>query len=900
MVAGSQRAVQTVRSIGQATQRVAQTATRSGERIGQAGARAGQKFGRDMAAGVRQSIPQFNRAIDQAARDAQRRLAAVRPQIGAPRAPAPGTFVSADGRLRDARGRYIAGGPRRTAPGGGGAIGGGMGRDIDAGGIGRLWSLSALGGQLRGVTDRARMAADQTVEVASERQVARAEMRTVVEDAGERQAVRVAAREAALGRGGMVVAIDESNFTSAVFRGVASGLQTQRAIELVPVSADLALAGQTTPEQAQIGLTDTGSVFRDRSFRDLGDIYARGQDIGTFLNIGELFSATTKMASTAKAAGLSFEDTVAIAATLSRQGPTFRGATGGQKGLMAIREMELGAMGRLGMTTMRDAGGDLDFAANIRALAAADVSVADINQAFGKRAAPAILALIDDVTKLESTIRDLQDSQGTAADNAREHSDIWRSTLQDNQSAIDVFVADAGEGAIRVREAGVVLKGTLARLLSGIPGAPGVVGGALEVGSIVGQAGLGVLDTAVGVHAFRQLAGGTWNPLNVFRSEDKVAARREQQATRRQQRLQARGLRASRRGWAGLFGTLTRGVGTSRRGFAGLFAGILRGGVKLGGMVAAELTAAFASKAVTRAVGGAGAGAAGAAGATGGAVATTGAVAGAVGAATATGAALAGGLVAPAAVAVASPIALMRRKREAEELTRVQAAANQLTPEQTEAAVAEARAGQRALPRFRAAREEGVGLVGSVLRGLGFGKTVAAGMNADAGTLGAATDQALQPVAQRLPQSDAEIGPLSDLTARGMAIPMTLAAGVTEGAPVLQAAVSEMLTGLGLPAVTAPESVFAPPPPLFEPDAPGESPATPAPVADAEVSLEAAINRAAEMQRQLMHVQLQILEEMRRGRRRADHGPVQPPAEQAMPADVLDYDVGADLLRERL
>ena len=519
MVAGAARATESVRSIGQATTRAAQVATRSGEKIGQAGTRAGQKFGRDLVGGVRASVPQFNRVIDQAARQAQQRLSSIRPspirmpavqQAGAPRA-VPGSFTDAGGRLRDSRGRYVAGGPRT---GGGAAPGavpgvGGVGGDA---GLSRLWSLSALGSQLRGVADRAIQLSDQNVDIASGRQVARAEMRTVVDDAGGRETVRAAARESALGRGGMVVAIDESSFTAAVFRGVASGLKTERAVELVPVSADLALAGQTTPEQAQIGLTDTGSVFKDRSFREMGDVFARGQDIGTFLNIGELFSSVTKMASTTKAAGVSFEETVAIAATLSRQGPTFRGATGGQKGLMAVREMELGAMGKLGMATMRDASGGLDFSANIRQLAAVDASVAEINQAFGKRAAPAILALMADVKKLDSTILDLQDAQGTAASNAREHAGIWRSTLQQNQAAIDVFAADVGEGAMILREAGIVAKGTLARLFAGIPGAGQAAGVALEVGGRAGQLGVGALDMMVGVHAFKQLAHGTLNP----------------------------------------------------------------------------------------------------------------------------------------------------------------------------------------------------------------------------------------------------------------------------------------------------------------------------------------------------------------------------------------------------
>ena len=840
MVAGQRVASAAIGKVGNAAVRVGQETAR-------AGSAAGQKFGRGMAGGARQSGTEFRRVVDQAAQYAQRRLSSIRPTpirmpavqqaavpaagraaggrsggfAGMPRAtpalPA-GAFTDAGGRLRDSRGRYTAGGPRTgagAAPGtvpAGGGVAGGVGGDA---GLSRLWSLSALGGQLRGVSDRAIQISDESVDVASGRQIARAEMRTVVPDAGERGGVREAARESALGRGGMVVAIDESSFTAAVFRGVASGLQTERAVELVPVSADLALAGQTTPEQAQIGLTDTGSVFKERSFREMGDVFARGQDIGTFLNIGELFSAVTKMASTAKASGVSFEETVAIASTLSRQGPTFRGATGGQKGLMAVREMELGAMEKLGMRTRRDASGGLDFSANIGALAAVDASVAQINKAFGKRAAPAVLALMADVQKLDSTILDLQDTQGTAADNAREHSDIWRSTLQQNQAAIDVFAADVGEGAMIVREAGLVAKGTLARLFAGIPGAGQVAGAALEVGGRAGQLGVGALDAMVGVHALKQLAHGTLNPANLFRSESTVSARR-------QARGDQRGMRGAQRGMRGLFGTVTRGVGRSRGGFASMFRVIRGGAVRLGAVVAAELAGALAG----RVVAGGALPAAKAAVTAGTAAVAGGGGAAAGGLATALkGATLA---VAPFAAAVGVAAVL---------LGGVGLALRGLSRSDTGIG--------RWMRERQMNREEPTGLWARLdewTRSLVLGKDWELGKPDEVadnvvgtpgvrskeqsqawffGTGDAAVDQAVD-TAQRLrdlmPGSDAKEGPLSDLTAAGMAIPATLAAGVTEGSPVLTAAVWEMLAGIGLPALAAPDAMA--PPEMLAPTAP--------------------------------------------------------------------------------
>ena len=958
MVAGQRVASAAIGKVGNAAIRVGQETAR-------AGSAAGQKFGRGMAGGARQSGTEFRRVVDQAAQYAQRRLSSIRPTpirmpavqqagggqrrsggfAGMPRAtpamPA-GAFTDAGGRLRDSRGRYVAGGPRTAAgaaPGtvpAGGGVAGGVGGDA---GLSRLWSLSALGGQLRGVSDRAIQISDESVDVASGRQIARAEMRTVVDDPGERGAVREAARESALGRGGMVVAIDESAFTAAVFRGVASGLQTERAVELVPVSADLALAGQTTPEEAQIGLTDTGSVFKDRSFRDIGDVLARGQDIGTFRGIGELLSAVTKMASTAEAAGVSFEETVAIATTLSGSGPTFRGATGGQKGLMAVREMELGAMEKLGMRTRRDASGGLDFSANIGALAAVDASVAQINKAFGKRAAPAILALMGNVKKLDSTFLDLQKSQGVAADNAREHSDIWRSTLQENQAAVDVFAADVGEGSMIIRGAGLVVKGTLARLFAGIPGAAQAAGMALEVGGRAGQVGVGALDAMVGVHALKQLAHGTLNPMNLFRSESTVDARR-------QARAQQRGARGAQRGMRGLFGTMTRGIGRSRGGFASMFRVIRGGAVRLGALVASELLGGARVPVPAAKV----------------PAAKVAVPAAKVAAATGTTAVLAKAatvalVAAPLAVGAALAIPVVKA----------------ITKPALERAEQKDVTGER-----KSTFEVGAQIFENTLAFFGIGKktpeTVAAGMDAGQESVAGAADRMTQTVDDRMAHSDATVGPLSTLTASGMAIPVTLAAGVTEGAPVLTAAVAEMLAGIGLPVLAAPDAL-APPemlaptapdmpqlvppaavdaPALMEPDVPGvpamalpemlapdaptlptltpptmlapdapdmlapDVPALEPPVVipsfaepqDAPagaltreaqavegpaVGLEAAILAAVAVQQQLLRVTMQSVEEMRRERRHKGRRPADPDHE-TMPGDVQDFDVQGDLL----
>ena len=72
----------------------------------------------------------------------------------------------------------------------------------------------------------------------------------------------------------------------------------------------------------------------------------------------------------------------------------------------------------------------------------------------------------------------------------------------------------------------------------------------------------------------------------------------------------------------------------------------------------------------------------------------------------------------------------------------------------------------------------------------------------------------LEPVAKRLPQSDAELGPLSRLTAAGAAIPATLAEGVTLGTGTLTDAFSAMLATIS--GTTSPTLTPEPGPPAAD------------------------------------------------------------------------------------
>ena len=387
-----------------------------------------------------------------------------------------------------------------------------MGRVRDSradgvGGMGRMFALSQAASATRRAGRALREASGQTVDVASERQTARAEMRTVVETDAERAMVRGAAREAAAGRGGMVVPINEADFTNAVFAGVASGLKAQAAVNLVPAAANLGLAGQATTAQAQIGLTQLSKFYPEAAFGELADKIAKTQDMFAFPGgLTQLTEGFRGAGAAAQQWRLSLEDqliTQGVFADIGR-----RGARGGTATRILLASMGQG-FARLGMDVARKDDGSFDMVANLRAVQGLGLSEIDMNKIFSRRGATAIT---QQLAGLDKHIAGLGDTAGTAASNAAEHADTYDAAMKRLDARTKLLTAELGEGAISVRknlanlavgaiDAGLALGEKFPRLVENL-------GGALEVGGIVATGAGGVLETAVGVNALAQLMGG--------------------------------------------------------------------------------------------------------------------------------------------------------------------------------------------------------------------------------------------------------------------------------------------------------------------------------------------------------------------------------------------------------
>ena len=477
---GAARAEAAASSAGRAGARAGAQTARAGDNAAQSATRWG-RAGQRAATGVSRGAS--------SASEAMRRFEQASRRAGTAAERAGNQARDSMGRARDSRGRF-------TGDGSGAG-----------GGLGRMYGMQVAGTQVRMLARGLREASGRTVDVASERQTARAEMRTVVETDAERAMVRGAAREAAAGRGGMVVPINEADFTNAVFAGVASGLKAQAAVNLVPAAANLGLAGQATTAQAQIGLTQLSKFYPEAAFGELADKIAKTQDMFAFPGgLTQLTEGFRGAGAAAQQWKLSLEDqliTQGVFADIGR-----RGARGGTATRILLASMGQG-FARLGMDVARKDDGSFDMVANLRAVQGLGLSEVDMNKVFSRRGATAIT---QQLAGLDKHIAGLGDTAGTAASNAAEHADTYDAAMKRLDARTKLLTAELGEGAIAVRknlanlavgaiDAGLALGEKFPRLVENL-------GGALEVGGIVATGAGGVLETAVGVNALAQLMGG--------------------------------------------------------------------------------------------------------------------------------------------------------------------------------------------------------------------------------------------------------------------------------------------------------------------------------------------------------------------------------------------------------
>ena len=649
------------------------------------------------------------------------------------------------------------------------------GAGMASSGLGRLWALSALGGQVRSAVYGVQRMVDTSVERASDVQVAAAELRTVLPDEADQRRVRRRAVLSARGgtEAGRIAGVGERQYLEAAFASVASGFTAEEAVQSVEQSVILARAGQTTPQEAQIAIGQLYKTYGEATadIPRLADLMAKTQDLFAFpRGMGEMVAAMTKAAPVMASRGIAEEEMAISVGVLADAG--FRGAVGGTAARMVAQRLP-DASERLGFQIARDAEGGIQLEETLRNIQAGGFTPEQMRRGFGTRTEPYAQVLIGGLDKFE---RGLGDYAGTALENAAEHAETYATRTAKFDAQLGLLQRNMGEGAIKARTLALAVGTGLVSSLNALgPGMAEMIGGFGQVAGVIGQAAVGGLDIAVGLHAMSQLSGNQRGFRGMF---DGIR----------------RGTRRGSRGIRGMFGLLTRGMGVAGRGFGALLA---RVGAQAAGTAVGSATGAAVGGAASRAVGGT------VAGTVGGAVAAKGAGAAALAGGAVTSGVAAAGL--GVGVGLASAIAIRQRKSEAEQAARTQAQVEGLSPVETEQRVEQARASERVLSRFGRAREEGAGLLSATWQGLGFGRrgdaigtTLAAGMEGSGEALGAAADTMLQPVAQRLPQSDAELGPLSTLTASGRAIPMTLAVGALEGEPVLRDAITGIFSRLGL------------------------------------------------------------------------------------------------------
>ena len=327
----------------------------------------------------------------------------------------------------------------------------------------------------------------------------------MVESPTERALIMESARATALGQtdAGRIAGVNEAEYLNAAFASLSSGFSAAQTVERVESSALLALAGQTTPKQAQIGLDQFSKFFPEMGVRQSADMIAKAQDMFSFpTGITGLTEGFRGAGAIAQKFRISPEDMLLQQGVFADVGR--RGATGGTATRILWESVAKG-FDKLGMELLRHRDGTLDVVGNLRRVQNLGLSEVQMSDTFTRRGSTAITQQIAGIGKLDAG---LGEYGGTAIANASEHMRTFETTLKRYTARQQTLNANVGEGAIAARTLGLNLKTGLITAANAMgPGFAKVLGVGGEVGKTLGGAAVGVLDLSVGLHALNQLTG---------------------------------------------------------------------------------------------------------------------------------------------------------------------------------------------------------------------------------------------------------------------------------------------------------------------------------------------------------------------------------------------------------
>ena len=164
---------------------------------------------------------------------------------------------------------------------------------------------------------------------------------------------------------------------------------------------------------------------------------------------------------------------------------------------------------KLGLDIARDQQGFVDLPENLRKIQGLGLDPTEMSKIFTRRGATAITQQIAGIGFLEGG--GIGDFMGTAMENAMEHSETYANSLKKFTARSETLSAELGEGAIQARQFWMDLATiSFDEVIKWTEKYPNLLKNAGKVMQTAGAAGGvagGVLETAVGVHAFSQLLG---------------------------------------------------------------------------------------------------------------------------------------------------------------------------------------------------------------------------------------------------------------------------------------------------------------------------------------------------------------------------------------------------------
>ena len=251
----------------------------------------------------------------------------------------------------------------------------------------------------------------------------------------------------------------------------------------------------------------------------LADVMVSTQQFFAFENLGQLGEGFKNVAGSAASFEVPLGQVSAALGVLNTMG--IQGAEAGTA-LKSVLAQLAPASDKLGFSIAATAAGGVDLVGTLQNIAALDADPFKLGEALGTEAGPAVALMLERMGMLREGLGEISESNNVTAESAAKMGRTFEQSQARLSGAMSVWQASVGAGNIAVRQFGTELAAAGVTALNWVTTLPGagpvlasVAGGATQVAASLSGVAAGALDASVGLLSTMTLLGPS-SPLRTM------------------------------------------------------------------------------------------------------------------------------------------------------------------------------------------------------------------------------------------------------------------------------------------------------------------------------------------------------------------------------------------------